>query len=193
MINSFSAETRIFQRTRPSSYSLHCQVINNDFIEYAGLTDHFVHPHHLSWGKGCKYIFIFLEISSEWQGLCQETRHTPCVFLWHINKFFNGSIVSMSPTGVGEHMHIKCWNDINSLPLGRQTQYYFQICNYQTLCGDWHLEHLRWNSAFHDDVIKWKHFPRYWPFVRGIHRSRWIPRTKASHMELWCFRSSASE
>ena len=23
----------------------------------------------------------------------------------------------------------------------------------------------------HDDVIRWKHFPRYWPFVRGIHRS----------------------
>ena len=23
----------------------------------------------------------------------------------------------------------------------------------------------------HDDVIKCKHFPRYWPFVRGIHRS----------------------
>ena len=22
----------------------------------------------------------------------------------------------------------------------------------------------------HDDVIKWKHFPRYWPFVQGIHR-----------------------
>ena len=27
------------------------------------------------------------------------------------------------------------------------------------------------NLACHDDVIKWKHFPRYWPFVRGIHRS----------------------
>ena len=26
-------------------------------------------------------------------------------------------------------------------------------------------------SQSHDDVIKWKHFPRYWPFVRGIHRS----------------------
>ena len=24
--------------------------------------------------------------------------------------------------------------------------------------------------AGHDDVIKWKHFPRYWPCVRGIHR-----------------------
>ena len=23
----------------------------------------------------------------------------------------------------------------------------------------------------HDDVIKWKHFPRYCPFVQGIHRS----------------------
>ena len=23
----------------------------------------------------------------------------------------------------------------------------------------------------HDDVIKWKHFPRNWPLVRGIHRS----------------------
>ena len=26
-------------------------------------------------------------------------------------------------------------------------------------------------AGIHDDVIKWKHFPRYWHFVRGIHRS----------------------
>ena len=45
----------------------------------------------------------------------------------------------------------------------------------------------------HDDVIKWKHFPRTWPFVRGIHRSRWIPNTKASDAELWCFLWSVSE
>ena len=25
--------------------------------------------------------------------------------------------------------------------------------------------------TYHDDVIKWKHFPRYWSVVRGIHRS----------------------
>ena len=31
------------------------------------------------------------------------------------------------------------------------------------------IRHRTWTS--HDDVIKWKHFPRYWPFVRGIHRS----------------------
>ena len=28
-----------------------------------------------------------------------------------------------------------------------------------------------WNIACHDDVIKWKHFPRNCPFVRGIHQS----------------------
>ena len=35
--------------------------------------------------------------------------------------------------------------------------------------------------ALHDDCIKWKHFPRYWPFVRGIHRS---PVT-SSHKGQW--------
>ena len=27
------------------------------------------------------------------------------------------------------------------------------------------------NNAKHDDVIQWKHFPRYWPFVRGNPKS----------------------
>ena len=34
---------------------------------------------------------------------------------------------------------------------------------------------------YHDDVIKWKHFPRYWPFVRGIHRSP----VNSSHKGQW--------
>ena len=29
-----------------------------------------------------------------------------------------------------------------------------------------------------DDIIKWKHFPRYWPFVPGCNGTRWIPHTK---------------
>ena len=33
----------------------------------------------------------------------------------------------------------------------------------------------------HDDVIKWKHFPRYWPFVRGILRSP----VNSSHKGQW--------
>ena len=42
--------------------------------------------------------------------------------------------------------------------------------------------------SIQDDVIKWKHFPRYWPFVRGIHR--WIFLTKAGDSELLCLLSA---
>ena len=30
---------------------------------------------------------------------------------------------------------------------------------------------LRKSGQIYDDVIKWKHFPLYWPFVWGIHQS----------------------
>ena len=33
------------------------------------------------------------------------------------------------------------------------------------------VEQLYMRIWIHDDVIKWKHFPRCWPFVRGIKRS----------------------
>ena len=39
----------------------------------------------------------------------------------------------------------------------------------------WRLPGMIWRTISwrknHDDVIKWKHFRRNWPFVRGIHRS----------------------
>ena len=36
---------------------------------------------------------------------------------------------------------------------------YILLCTYDTV------------DEIHNDVIKWKHVPRYWPCVRGIHRS----------------------
>ena len=36
------------------------------------------------------------------------------------------------------------------------------------LCYKFHCVKI---TPMHDDVIKLKHFPRNWPFVRGIHRS----------------------
>ena len=39
----------------------------------------------------------------------------------------------------------------------------------------------------HDDVIKWKHFPRYWPCVRDIQWWPVVPLAKASDAEFWCF------
>ena len=51
----------------------------------------------------------------------------------------------------GIRMVISCSNHASTaLVIGRQTALLLQ---------------------YHDDVIKWKHFRRYWAFVRGIHRS----------------------
>ena len=51
------------------------------------------------------------------------------------------------------------------------------ICTERHLSVTWQTSHhnpqpyralLLW---VHDDAIKWKHFPCYWPFVRGTHQS----------------------
>ena len=51
------------------------------------------------------------------------------------------------------------------------------LCSYSNSWERWVID---WNitqlfvvtyPSNHDDVIKWKHFPRFWPFVWGIHRS----------------------
>ena len=58
------------------------------------------------------------------------------------------------------HVHTQKWY---------RTQFYFTL-----MFTAGHLRKgtlLATNEENHDDVIKWKHFPRYWPFVRGIRRS----------------------
>ena len=43
------------------------------------------------------------------------------------------------------------------------------------------MDALQGWSHKHDDVIKWNHFPRHWPFVRGIH---WSP-VNSPHKGPW--------
>ena len=47
------------------------------------------------------------------------------------------------------------------------------------------------HAGIHDDVIKWKHFPRYWPFARGIHRSPVNSQHKGQWRGASCFLWSA--
>ena len=44
-------------------------------------------------------------------------------------------------------------------------------CYFQSLIWRFLCNRRRYNQHNHHDVIKWKHFPRHWPFVRAIHRS----------------------
>ena len=64
--------------------------------------------------------------------------------------------------------HIKIRSDA---PLA---QYHTACMAWGNMClwgfrRDWTIHSIHQN---HDDVIERKHFPRYWPFVRGIHRSQ---------------------
>ena len=56
----------------------------------------------------------------------------------------------------------QCWTELHALFSG--SAYTF---THFSLWQDVAAPH---KSSEHDDVIKWKHSPRYWPFVRGIHR-----------------------
>ena len=70
-----------------------------------------------------------------------------------------------------------------SVPPGVKTQHLY-MCHVST-----HMPiHSIWARCVHDDVIEWKHFLCYWPFVRGN-----SPVTKANVAGLWYFLWSAPE
>ena len=48
-------------------------------------------------------------------------------------------------------------------------------------------------AYIHDDGIKWNHFRVTGPLWAKFTGHRWIPLTKASNAELWCFLWSAPE
>ena len=68
------------------------------------------------------------------------------VIMWYSNH--QGALQILRPRPSAQPLHIICMLAFNvSIVISRE------------------------NLVTHDDVVKWKHFPRYWPFVRGIHRS----------------------
>ena len=50
---------------------------------------------------------------------------------------------------------------------------------------------IAWMYSSHNDVIKWKQSPLYWSLCGEFTGHRWIPLTKASDADLWCFLWSA--
>ena len=73
-----------------------------------------------------------------------------------------------------------CFGNIMSTSYAKWYRYPYppELLHRHNITGAWTInDHMIAQDAstatlkYHDDVIKWKHFPRYWPFVRGIHRS----------------------
>ena len=62
----------------------------------------------------------------------------------------------------------------SSVKLGRQIRFCCGAATFEWAIWKWEgisVNVLLVSKFFYDGVIKWKHFPRYWLFVREIHRS----------------------
>ena len=59
--------------------------------------------------------------------------------------------------------------DVNNLGYWQRYVESIMDMNASLPLGDGPITDQRW--PYHDDLINWKHFPHYWPFVTGIHRS----------------------
>ena len=83
----------------------------------------------------------------------------------------------------GNGIVFKAWMVFNKTALYHFVTHWYCLMSVTVfMYGVKHMTHLNlsccmghcWTTAHtnvHDDVIKWKHFLRYWPFVLGIHRS----------------------
>ena len=103
-----------------------------------------------------------IEAWIKWSTLCKQhfQLHFLCGFvIWlklQANSFTREMIVIW--------LNFRCiWSPIIQL-VSISSDYKLDVVR-RKACSD--VDLIEW----HDDVIKWKYFPRNWPFVRGIHRS----------------------
>ena len=68
---------------------------------------------------------------------------------------------------------IKDFNGFLNVCTHQEAHIRYWIYPMSTTCGPFNVAatYIQPQLRMHDDVIKLKQFPRYWPFVRGIHRS----------------------
>ena len=97
----------------------------------------------------------------------KENQHSTFVVPWQLASMrYFGNTLKCRHNDFSNHQLHDCL--LNGLfrrrPVNSRTSW---------LCAQSHrlLPSVFTPTGTHDDVIKWKHFPRYWPFVQGIHRS----------------------
>ena len=96
-----------------------------------------------------------------------------CEFTWCIVSWYKLRYVYMRLSGW-------IWGDVS---------WCFKLSEVTDVC--W--VYVRWGQISHDDVIKWNIFRVTGPLCGEFSCDRWIPLTKASDAELWCFLWSAPE
>ena len=118
--------------------------------------------------------------SAKWRPFCVSGLH---VFLFTTCTAYKWS---------AERCHI--WILMSCRCGGARNRKIYELPNYASavyivpvwfvLCGILDICMIQYNVTAisgRDEVIKWKHFPHYWPFVRGIHQSP----VNSSHKGQW--------
>ena len=85
---------------------------------------------------------------------------------WHGNTFCISGPLWANPQ-ITRSKKVKSWTYWS---LGRHVR--LEAGDYIIIIILWVSKRRDFYSNCHDDVIKWKHFSRYWPFVMGI---QWLP------------------
>ena len=87
------------------------------------------------------------------------TRHVIAIYVRHCGYDHKNGVCFMHPE----------MRTINKMPSSVADRK--QRTSFDSLCLYTRDQYGAAPQLSHDNVIKWKHFPRYWPFARGIHRS----------------------
>ena len=142
------------------------------------VSNHWLHEHRLTW------IFGLGKSQNEWIDHANVPRNVNITISKHkqkktwLYKLIWGDSVCSARVRKQEGNVRECWKtvlDVRNID--------------RVICK---IPHLHCPCMTHDDVIKWKHFPRYY-LCGEFTGPRWIPHTKASDAELWCFLWSAFE
>ena len=124
---------------------------------------------HESWHCFMRY-WAWQHVCFLWGLLLPSTNGVGMIHYWFCHDdtslaFYEGNppVTGGFPSQRASNMEPWCFFNVSSNKLLNKHSY---VC------------YLR---CHHDDVIKWKHFPRSWPFVRGIH---WWP-VNSPHKGQW--------
>ena len=110
--------------------------------------------------------YVFLR-NLEYAGICKSYRHVSYNYKKRVVPITQSLIICC---GIS---HLEWYSLIS-----KNILMWLDIC----WCYDEYKSDTLYKSLdYHGYLIKWKHFPRYWPFVRGIHRSP----VNSSHKGQW--------
>ena len=109
-------------------------------------------------------------MSTPWQW-CRESSKWNRQIIRQILNFFCFDIVIHNAVETWSHFITEHWSHATNIRPVIEGPFFLFSSIDRGWCHGLDCTYGNYLCAHHDDVIKWKHFPRYWPFVRGIHRS----------------------